>query len=308
LYKRILVPLDGSELAEKALPFAELLAARLGAEVAIVNVRMPSEDPDQPEHRAYISKMAAMTEQNIKKSTFLKAGEKVKVASAIIGSKGRFIHAGEQILDYAAKENISLIIIATHGRTGIRRWTLGSTANKVARAAACPVLLVRAGASVPKVVHLEKLLVPLDGSKQSETVLSHIEWLAPKLDAGVNLLNVVEPLYHIYSSPEAMGYYGGGGIIRIPYTEEEMKPSRDLAEEYIKKVNDKLASENVHAGYEVRVGAPAEEIIKAEKETRADMVVMSTYGHSGFGRWDHGSITDKVMHAGNTPLLLIRPK
>lgn len=308
MYKRILVPLDGSELAEKALPYAEELAARLGAEIVIVNVRMPSEDPDKPEQRAYISKIAAVTEQNVKKSAALKPGEKVKVTSAIIGSKGPLIHAGEQIIDYAEKESISLIIIATHGRTGIRRWALGSTANKVAQASVCPVLLIRAGASVPKVVHLEKLLVPLDGSKESETVLPHVEWLAGRLNSRVSLLNVVEPLYHIYSSPEAMGYYGGGGIIKIPYTEEEMKPSRVLAEEYIKKVNDKLASEGVKTKYEVKVGAAADEIIEAEKGMGADMVVMSTHGHSGFGRFAHGSITDKVVHAGNTPLLLIRPK
>jgi len=308
LYKRLLVPLDGSALAEKALPYAEELAIKLGAEVVIVNVRMPSEDPDKPEFRAYISKTAAVTEQNIKKSPALKGGEKVKVVSAIIGSKGPLIHAGEQIVDYAEKESISLIIIATHGRTGIRRWTLGSTANKVARAAKCPVLLVRAGASLPRALRLEKLLVPLDGSKEAEATLDHIGWLAPRLKAKVTLLNVVETLYHLYPSPETVGYFGGGGIIRVPYTKEEMQPAVTTAEKYVKNVNGKLTSDGITSGYEVRVGAAGEEIIAAEKETGADMVAMSTYGHSGFGRWDHGSIADKVMHGGNTPLLLIRPK
>jgi nucleotide-binding universal stress UspA family protein len=308
LYKRILVPLDGSELAEKALPYAEELAAKLGAEVVILNVRMPSEDPDNPEHRAYISKIAAETEQNIKKLPAYKQGEKVKVASAIIGSSGPLMHTGEHIMEYADKESISLIIIASHGRSGIRRWALGSTAEKIAGDAKCPVLLVRAGAELPKTAHLAHLLVALDGSKQAEAVVEHIEWLVPRLNARVTLLNVVEPLYHIYPSTESMGYFGGGGIIKVPYSEEEMKPAMKIGEEYIKNVNSKLTSEGITTGYEVRVGSAADEIIAAEKETGADLVVMSTHGHSGFGRWSHGGIADKVMHGGNIPLLLIRPK
>ena len=64
----------------------------------------------------------------------------------------------------------------------------------------------------------------------------------------------------------------------------------------------------IQTSYEVRTGSPGEEIIKVEGEMRPDMVAMSTHGHSGFGRWDHGSIADKVIHAGNTPLLLVRPR
>ncbi|MGD1119531.1 MAG: universal stress protein [Dehalococcoidales bacterium] len=308
MYKRILVPLDGSELAEKSLPYAEELAPLLGAEVVILNVRMPSEDPDKPEHRAYISKITATTEEKVLKSPHLKRGEKIKVMSAIIGSTGPVKHPAEQIVDYAEKESISLIIIASHGRSGISRWALGSTANKVASVSKCPVLLVRAGASLPRPSHLEKMLVTLDGSKQAEAVLSHIEWLVPRLKAKVTLLTVVETLYHIYPAAETIGYFGGAGVIKIPYTEEEMKPSVETAEKYIKEVNQKLASEGITTGYEIRVGAAGQEIIAAEKETGADMVIMSTYGHSGFGRWDHGSIADKVMHGGSVPLLLIRPK
>jgi nucleotide-binding universal stress UspA family protein len=308
MFKRLLVPLDGSELAEIALPYAEELAIHLGSEVILINVRMPSEDPDNPEHRAYISKLVAMTEHDIKKSLALPPGEKVKVASAIIGSSGLLTHPAEEILDYAEKENISLIVMATHGRTGIRRWTLGSTANKVARASKCPVLLIRANTDVPKSVRLEKILVPLDGSKQSEVVLPDIENLASKLKTKINLLNVVEPPYHIYPYSEGLGYYGGAGIVRVPYTEEEIKPLKVVAEKYVKSVSDKLMADGIKTSYEVRVGSAGEEIIEAERKMGVDIVAMSTHGHSGFGRWEHGSIADKVLHHGNTPLLLVRPQ
>jgi nucleotide-binding universal stress UspA family protein len=308
MYKRLLVPLDGSELAEIALPYAEEIARHLGSEIILVNVRTPTENLDKPEHRAYLSKMVATTEQNIKKSPALKPGEKVKVASAIVGSPGLLTHPAEQILDYAEKENINLIVMATHGRTGIRRWTLGSTANNVARAFKCPILLIRANTDVPKSVHLNKILVPLDGSKPSEAVLPYIENLASKLKTRISLLYVVEMLYHYYPYAEPAVYFGSTGVIKVPYNEEEMKPWKEVGEKYIKSVNDKLTVEGIKASYEVRVGSAGEEIIEAEAKMHPDVVAMSTHGHSGFGRFDHGSVTDKVLHAGSTPLLLVRPK
>jgi nucleotide-binding universal stress UspA family protein len=307
MFKRILVPLDGSPLAEIALPYAEELTRHLGSEIILINVRGPSENPDKPEHRVYLSKMAAVTEQNIKKSPDVTRGEKVKVASAIIGSPG-LSHPAEEIVDYAEKENISLIVMATHGRTGIRRWALGSTANKVARVSKCPVLLIRAAAGMAKNVHLDKILVSLDGSRQSEAVLPYIESLASKIKTEINLLNVVEPLYHIYPYSAEPGFYGGSGIVRVPYSAEEMKPLKLVAEKYIQGVSDKLKEGGLKAIYKVKTGSAGEEIIKAEAEIHPEIVVMSTHGHSGFGRWEHGSVTDKVLHSGISPLLLVRPR
>ena len=306
MYKRILVPLDGSELAGRALPYAKELANHLGSEVILINVMGSNDNPDNPEHRVYLNNKVATMEQVIKKSSALPPGEKVKVTSAIIGSSGILTHPAEEILDYAEKEHVSLIVMATHGRTGIKRWALGSTADKVARASQCPILLIRANIDAPKNVHLDKILVTLDGSEKSEAVLPHIEYTAPKFKSEINLLNVVEPPYHI-SIYQGVGYYGGSGIIKVPYTEEEIKPAKVAAEEYLQKVSGKLIAEGIKTSYKVRVGSASEEIIKAEGEIGVDMVAMSTHGHSGFGRWDHGSIADKVLHAGNTPLLLVRP-
>jgi nucleotide-binding universal stress UspA family protein len=308
MFKRLLVPLDGSELAEIALPYAEEIARHFGSEVILLNVRTPTENLDKPEHRAYLTKMVATIEQNIKKSTDMPTGEKFKVTSAIVGSPGMFTHPAEHILDYADKENISLIVMATHGQTGVRRWTLGSTANKVAQAFQSPLLLIRASANAPKKVHFGNLLVPLDGSLPGEAVLPYIENLSARLKSKINLLNVVEMQYHLYPFSEPIAYYGASGIVKVPYNEEELQPFKETAEKYVKGVSDKLTTAGIKASYDVMIGSPGEEIIKAEEKTHPDIVVMSTHGHSGFGRFDHGSVTDKVLHAGNTPLLLVRPK
>lgn len=308
MFKRILVPLDGSETAEIALPYAEDMAIHLGSEVILVNVKIPSEPPEKPVHQAYISRVAEAVEQKIKKSKEKPAGEKVKVASAIIGSSGILTHPAEEILDYADKENISLIAMATHGRTGIRRWALGSTADKVARASKSPVLLVRAKIDAPKSVHFDKILVPLDGSRASEAVLPYIEQIASKFKSQVTLFHVIELLYHYYPYSEIVGYNGAAAMVTVPYSEEEMKPNKEAGEKYIKSVSDILTAGGTKNNYEVRVGRAGTDIINFEKELHPDVVVMSTHGHSGFGRWDHGSIADKVLHSGSTPLLLVRPK
>jgi len=307
MFKRILVPLDGSELAEIALPYAEEIAGKMGSEVIIIHVKEPSENQSKPEHRPYLSKIATQTEQNIKKSHTIAPGEKIKVTSAVIGGTGVMTRPAEQIIEYAEKENISLIIMATHGRTGISRWALGDTANKVARSFKCPILLIRAAAKKSGNVRLDKILVPLDGSQPGEAVLPYIEALASKFKQNITLINVVEQIFHVYPSYESQSYYGGAGIIKVPYTEEEMKPFKKLADEYINKVKDKLSGAGVKTSVMVKVGSASAEIIESANDMQADLVVMSTHGHSGFGRWDHGSITDKVLHGGNTPLLLIRP-
>jgi nucleotide-binding universal stress UspA family protein len=161
---------------------------------------------------------------------------------------------------------------------------------------------------VSESVKLEKVLVPLDGSRPAETVLPYIENMASRLKAKTSLLSVVELLYHLYPYSDQAGYFSSSGVIKVPYNEREMQPAKEVAEKYINTVNEKLVSEGIETNYILRIGSPADEIIKVEDEMRPDMVVMATHGHSGFGRFDHGSITDKVLHAGNAPLLLVRPR
>jgi nucleotide-binding universal stress UspA family protein len=299
MYERLLVPLDGSELAEVAIPYAEELAGKFGSKVILLNVRRPSEDPSNPEHGAYLNKMIAMIEDDTKKSPALSSGEKAKVESAIIGLSGLLTHPAEEILDYAEKENISLIIMATHGRTGIKRWALGSVAEKVVRASTKPILLVRANINGRNKISLRNILVPLDGSKQSESLLPNIKNLASELKSKVILLHVILQPYHIYAGAE--------GVVEVRYTREELKMKRVDAKNYLERLGRLCIGKGIIFSTQVRVGEAAEEIIKLAEKHNIDLVAMSTHGRSGFSRWEHGSIADKVLHAGNTPLLLTRP-
>ena len=308
MFKRLIVPLDGSKLAEIALPYAEEIARHLGSEVILVNVRTSMEKLDKPEHREYLTKMAALTEQNIKKSADKPVGEKVKVTSAVIGEPSLLQHPAEHIVNYAAKENASLIIMATHGRTGISHWALGSTAEKVARIFKCPVMLIRASARPVKSVHFENIMVPLDGSIEGEASLGYIENFASNLKTKIRVMNIVEMPYRFLAAPSPVGYYSGEGLIRVPYTDEELKPIKEAADKYIRSVSEKLTAEKIANTFEVRIGSPGDEIVEAEGESHPDLLVMSSHGQSGFGRFDFGSVAEKVLHKGTAPILMVRPK
>lgn len=292
MYEKILVPLDGSELAEIALPYAEELAGALDSEVTLIHVSESAEDKYLHMDELYMEKMVEVARQG---------AERYRGKPAKVGAVHLVGHTAEQIVDYADKEKIGLIVMATHGRSGIRRWFLGNVAAKVVRATERPVVLIRAKDARPKVSQkrlLNKALVPLDGSKESEAVIPYISELASKIKAEVVLFQVVAPAHLVYSIP--------GEAVQKLYSPEEMDKIKTKSEGYLDTVGAGLRDKGINVRSDVGVGVPAEEIIRIADEIKADVVAMSTHGHSGIGRWAFGSTADKVLHAGNTPLLLVR--
>jgi len=294
MYERILVPLDGSEVAEVALPYAEELAGRLGSEVILMHVGESADSLQRME--PYTQKLVEATRKGAERFP-VKTGAK----PAKVGSVTAVGHPAEQIIDYAEKENIGLIIMATHGRSGIRRWALGSVADKVLRATNRPVALIRAGGVRPDIREkgiLNKALVTLDGSKQSETILPYIAELASALKAEVVLLHVLAPSHYIYAAE--------GGAVKVKYTEAEIQQLEANAKDYLSKVAVGLKEKGIAVRLEVMVGSEAEKITTIADELGVDIVAMSTHARSGLGRLVLGSVAGKVLQEGKTPLLLVR--
>jgi len=206
----------------------------------------------------------------------------------------------EGIIDYAEKNDVSLMIMASHGRSGIMSWTLGSVANKVLQRTGTPILLIRAKAS-----HLEagaqglfnRILVPLDGSDVGEVVLPHVRQLTEKLESEVVLLQVVAPGQHVHTI---------GGLDYVRFAEQQIESMKAEAKEYLDKVSKRLAGTKGMVRSEVRVGDTAHEIIKFADEANVRLVTISSHGRSGIRQWISGSVTHKILHAGNTPLLLVK--
>jgi len=305
MYERILVPLDGSELAEVAIPYVGELASRLKSQATLFQAVLLS----YPVLTVgdVISWIPPYTERDIEqlkadtKKYLEKAGEALKGKGIPAKSEVAIGDPAKEIVDYADEHDIGLIIMATHGRSGIKRWAIGSVADKVARYARQPVMIIRAKGDHRDALDrgiLKKIIVPLDGSPASEAVIPYVGELADKLKAEVILFQAMAHLYHLTTT--------GKVIIQVPYTEKETEQLKANTMLYLEKAGERLKAKGIPMRAEVTVGDPAEEIINLADKTGADLVAMSTHGRSGIARWALGSVADKVLHAGNTPLLLVR--
>ena len=189
MYERILVPSDGSALAEAALPYAEELAGSLGSDVSLVYVKESDEEQAQFAHQPYLDKAAKIIEQGVQRYTNKSGGRSIQVSSNVLSG-----NPAEQIKDHADKEDIGLIVMTTKGQSSIKGRALGSVADKVVRTTDCPVLLIR-GSGYSSAEREESLLsrvmVPLDGAKHLESAVPYISELALKLQAEVILFHVL---------------------------------------------------------------------------------------------------------------------
>ncbi len=277
MYERIIVPLDGSHLAETALPYAEELAGRMASEIVLFTVFESAERGEYQQHQVYVKKVIEDTEHRAGKYLKKPAMKPVKVGAAT-----RVGYPADGIVSYARKGSFKLIIMATHGRSGIGRWALGSVADKVVRATTLqPLMLIRAkgaGANVSEKGLLKSALVTLDGSVRSQAVIPYIKELATKLKTKLTLFQAVPQNSHFYAE----------------------------AESYLAGIGSLLKSEGVRTRHVVRIGAAADEIINLADELNVDMVAMSTHGRSGISAWALGSVAQKVLMGGNTPLLLVK--
>jgi nucleotide-binding universal stress UspA family protein len=306
IYKKVLLPLDGSELAEIVFSYATELAARLGLELVLLHVVDPHQRDLMPLHRAYVEgaseALMRQSEELQKKAGIQPKGEGVRAQGELAVG-----HPGEEIINCTLRHDVDLILLATHGRSGIRRWALGSVADKILRVSKVPVWLVRAGVR-EEIIHDKwprtTMLVPLDGSELAESVLPHVEGLAKQWgpeEAEVVLLRVCEPIVVPSDFPPT------AGLTWKEHEEREVARPKGICEEYLAGVQKRLEGEGLRARSVVLQGKAAEEITEYCRKNPINLIVMSTHGRSGVGRWAYGSVADRVLSGICSPIFLIRP-
>ena len=301
MYKRILVPLDGSELAEVPLNYTMQLIMKSGAELILLHVCGPEEchcDAEkctiEPMHRVYAEHTAEVVRGRLEEA----GGEEAKVRSAILAGD-----PAHEILRYAEENDVSLIVMATHGRSGIRRWVMGSVAVKIHRCSTVPVRLVRSLSSDEMALEdwpEKKILVLLDGSERAEQVLPYVIDHAQMSDAEVTFIRVVAPL-HMH----------GGLETRFP-AEERKRLDEDainIAKGYLDQVAIRFQDKGIAVKTEVLFGDNApQEIINYVAGSRPNLIAMTTHARSALSVWPIGSTADKVIHGTSSPILLVRPR
>ena len=288
MYKNILVPLDGSKVAEQVIPYARLLANACGAAVTLLRVSGSGVEllfSSSQSRSAYLEYTAA------------------SLQPLPINSVEKTGNPAEVIVDVAKDDADCLITMATHGVTGPGRWFLGSVASKVVQSAANPLLLIRAveNATPSEPIALKRVIVPLDGSGLAETVLPHVMTLASKLKLQVELVRVYLPPFNAYMVADGVRIDQGSAQVRKQLHEE--------SEKYLDGKVAELRANRLDAVSAVVVeGDAANEIIGLATNSSQTMIAMSTHGRSGIGRWVLGSVAEKVVQHSRAPVLLIRAK
>jgi nucleotide-binding universal stress UspA family protein len=294
MFRTILLPLDGSELSESAIPYAEAIARSSLAKLVLARAALaftPSlTDPARgqleaiQEAETYLQRLAGrLTERGVATEVAVPYGP-----------------AAEMILLEARLNQADLIVLASHGRTGPGRALLGSVADQVVRQAAAPVLLIPASADRSAIDQCEpRIMVALDGSGPGEAVLGPAGELASTLGGRLLLLDVAKSSIPGESVPAPRAV-----ILKIETG--EAPHARDKAEGYLDRLASGLRATGCPVEINVVTGDPATEIVAEAKAQRADIVALTTHGRGGLARLVKGSVAEALLGQTRLPLLLQR--
>ena len=310
--KTILVPLDGSAVAEQVLPFVRRLAPILTARVHLLMVITDAQKQHLIAHFAaapagvvgqyetdwHWERRASMQLAHAAEAYLTEQAQALRIAGLEVTFEVTSGAPAERIVDIATNEPQALIAMVTHGYSGLRRWTLGSVADKVVQATRTPLFLVRAMEPPTSPQSLQRILIPLDGSLLAEQALPLAIELAVGAQAELLLFHAIRP----FGTPIP-------GLLpahRAPPAIDFPAPGHAQALQHVHGVAERWHACEIAILPMVVSGEPAQEIVDTAANEHADLIVMATHGSSGVRRWVLGSIADKVLHTSATPLLLVR--
>jgi nucleotide-binding universal stress UspA family protein len=315
-YRKILVPLDGSPLAERALPYAETLARSHGAQLVLVRAVeahvLPGRDhPDA--QRAVVSEADAYLTRWAKRLTAMSG---LDVETAVY-----YGTAERGIVEEVTLRGADLVVMSTHGRSGLGRFIMGSVADHVLRHAPVPVMLVPAGchqswsiaATAPAVSSPAapalpaarrevaapprpfRVLVPLDGSHFVTEALDVVPQVGGPRGMQIILLSALElvpALVYAAGMEQSTRDLESEALGVRAYLEGEASWPRGMAGQ---------------AEVEVAVGPAAHAIAECARDKNVDLIVMATLGRGGLSRLVLGSVATALLHLAHCPVLLVRP-
>lgn len=284
--RNILVPLDGSELAERALPVAERVARATDSGIVLVQV-IPATTwafavPTGLTSGEHYDRMLS-AEDRVTQHYLNDVAERLRSNQLTVHTRIARGDAGTKLVELEGELRVGMVVMATHARTGMARFAMGSVADRVARTGHVPVLLVRPFGEDQRNTRLQRALVPLDGSEVAEACLAVAAQLAGPLWKQVLLARVVDPSWRSGETEEAQRY---------------LEAARD-------RLVTLLDGRPCEIETTVLYGKPAEQLIQRAQRD-CDVVIMSTHGRTGADRWAYGSVADGVLHGLEIPLLLVR--
>jgi nucleotide-binding universal stress UspA family protein len=299
MFRKILVPLDGSARAEDALAFALALAQKAGSELLLL--RVPDPDLQDALVPAILEQDAQWQEADASNLAILYLDRLIQKYAHLELALEAIVQEGDAasvILDLAAAEAVDLVVMAPRGLSGLSRWVFGSVTERVLRRAACPVLVARVPEPSPA------LVVTLDGSAVAEQALPVALALAELHSCPITLLRVEPP--NGYEALTATGYVWEDAD--DPKTELLQTAGYAPSVEYLDRVATEIGPKDQIVQRALLLGSPAERILDYAERMSSGLLVMASHGRTGLQRWVYGSVTEKVLHGTDRSLVVVRSR
>lgn len=297
MFKRLLVLLDGSPLAETAVPIAAQLTRLVGGQLTLLHI-IEQHAPTEVHHVRHLANVAeaqAYLADVAQRSDLSDLPVETHVHTDAVDNVTR------SIIKHAAELQADLIVMCTHGRSGPRRFLFGSIAQQVIAHGTTPVLLIPPRLSEnPPQFNLRKILVPLDGDPDHEQGLPIAIELARISRAAIELVLVVPNFNALKGEKAATGKL-------LPLTTTViLDMEQQSADDYLQTHLAKIQSAGVAIHTQVSRGDPSSAVLEAEQRLNADLIVLGTHGKTGMDAFWSDSLTPKISDQSPAPVLLVR--
>ncbi len=294
MYKKMLVLLDGSNLAEVVFTYAQELSGRLCLDLELLHVCSPQEAEQLPMRRAYLEHMSEILKANAEK---IRSDSGCKPDEKDIQAKGTVVvgYPAEEILKYVDENDIDIVMLSTHGRSGVKAWDLGAVASKVIHGSNVPIWLVPTELR-EDVIHdkvpRRTIVIPLSGNKPAEVVIPHAIAIAKQrgAESEIALVYVFDPVTTSVNMEQ------------IRNIEEQQAMMKKFLDEQVQNI----IAQGIPARGEILMGDPPQAIIDYVKDHPTQLIAMATRGRTGLSRMIFGSVTENVIHlVKRTPIFLV---
>jgi nucleotide-binding universal stress UspA family protein len=290
----VLITLDGTAFSEESLSLLPFLKS-----VGVTRVRLVSvwEDVEGGAAQDERFRQASETGRAYLNAYLQSKATALERAGLVLEPVVCFGNAAEEVLRLAEESQSNLIVIATHGRSGIERWRLGSVADKVIRAASCPTLVIGPNVKVDLANYaIKRVMVPLDGSALAEEGLAVAAALAKRANATVELIGVA----HLPNTWTAEPLYSGLNVADV------LDALTEASEAYLKKTDLPGLTVERTVLSTMLTGEVAGALLSHLRDKPAELIVLTSHGRHGVSRWALGSVTDELLR-GPAPVLVLRP-
>ena len=295
MYNKLLVTLDGSPLAEAAIPYAAGFADSVGVEeMMLLRLVVEGSGLTLGQSDQYLLDRAKELVASLKGEethrSLLPCHGKSPHGVQCISCQSPTEGVADCILQFLEEHGTDILVMSSHGASGLERWPLGTVAEKVVWAANIPVLLVRPTKEQPVTTPaLKRLLVPLEGSLPVEQAWQQLDRLAKPGESVVTLLFV---------DPGLKGDLESAAWPSLALGQHQMRS-------YLGSLAAHLEGQGIKAQTKVRAGQPGQQIVDEAQAASADLIVLSFYKPTGLTRWIQGSVADQVIRGSTVPVLLI---